>query len=154
MSDEQKQPDSPEIDGGSGAVYSEGIKRDRIENMAIKQRWPIPEKYREPIMKRAITKLIDPNTSDRNFNQTLNALLRAEAQNQADEHKQQPGELNINLGTGIRIIEDRNWYGNFDRLSAIAAAASDQDSDGPGPVQGGGGGPPVGKNGNGSTGGD
>ena len=154
MSDEQKQPDSPEIDGGSGDVYSEGIKRDRIERQAIQQRWPIPEKYREPIMKRAITKLIDPNTSDRNFNQTLNALLRAEAQNQADEHKQQPGELNINLGTGIRIIEDRNWYGNFDRLSAIAAAASDQDSDGPGPVQGGGGGPPVGKNGNGSTGGD
>lgn len=154
MSDEQKQPVDPESNGGSGDVYSEGVKRDRMERKAIKQRWPFPEKYREPIMKRAITKLIDPNTSDRNFNQTFNALLRAEAQNQADEHKQQPDEVNINLTGGVRIMTDKDWYGNSDRLDAIAAAASGPDPDGPGPVQGGGGRPPLGKNGDGTPGSD
>ncbi len=154
MSDEQKNGDEPEDQGGFGGdVYSEGIKRDRIENMAIRQRWPIPEKFREPIMNRVITKLLDKNTSLRDFNQTLNALMRADALNQADEHKQQPDEVNINL-QGVRILEDDNWYGNRERLIALAAAASGPDSDGPGPVQGSGGRPPVGKNGDGTAGGD
>ncbi len=151
MSNEQKNGDEPESEGGLGGdVYSEGIKRERIENTAIKQRWPIPEKYREPIMNRAITKLLDKDTSARDFNQTLNAILRADALNQADEHKQQPDELNINL-EGVQIVLDRDWYGNAHRLPPLPAGASDQDSDGPGPVQGGGGRPPVGKNGNGSA---
>ena len=152
MSDEQKQSDSSEFDGGSGDVYSEGIKRDRIERQAIRQRWPVPERYREPIMNKAIIKLLDKNTSIRDFNQTLNALLRAEAQNQTDEHKQQPDQIDINLTGGVRIVTDRDWYGNSDRIAALAAATSGSDSDGPGPVQGSGGRPPVGKNGNGTPG--
>jgi hypothetical protein len=145
-----EQPQNGEERGEGGLVE----RRDAaIEERAISQRWPIPEKYREPIMKKAIAKLIDPNTSDRNFNQTLNALLKAEAQNQADEHKQQPDQIDINLtGNGIRIIEDDDWYGNRERLNALAAESSDENSDGPGPLQGRGGRPPMGKNGNGTTG--
>ncbi len=159
MSDEQKNGDEPQNPGGAGGDADEypligKTKASRIERTAIKQRWPVPEKYRGPIMNRAIANMLEENTSIRDFNQTLNALLRADALNQADEHKQQPDEVNINLTGGVRIIEDDNWYGNSDRFATIAAAASDQDSDGSGPVQGSGGRPPLGKNGDGTTSGD
>ena len=97
MVDEAKQPaEEPESVGVGGNLIGD-TKESRIERAAIKQRWPIPEKYREPIMNRAMKKLLDEETSDRDFNQTLNAILKAEAQNQADEHKQQPDEVNVNI---------------------------------------------------------
>lgn len=153
MSDVQKNGEPPES-VGAGGDFTGVTKMDRMEQQAIRQRWPIPEECREPIINRVISRLNDSEISDRDFNQTFNALLKAEAQNQADEHKQQPDEVNINLTGGVRIVEDDNWYGNSDRFAALAAAASGSDSDGPGPVQGGGRRPPLGKDGNGTPGGD
>jgi len=121
MSDEQKNGDEPQDPGGVGGDADEypligKTKVSRLERMAIHQRFPISEKEARAVIARQIKDAIDPGNTPRECNSAARAVFQAMAINQADEHKQQPGELNINLGTGIRIIEDRNWYGNFDRL--------------------------------------
>jgi len=122
----------PEPSGGGGAV----AKREelKLERRALRQRWNVSEQELRAVLSRQIEIAIDPDTKNRTATSASRAVIAAVAQNQADEHKQQPDEVNINLTGGVRIVEDDNWYGNADRLAALADGASDSDSIGPGPV--------------------
>lgn len=65
------------------------IRDDRLLQRAIKQRWPIPEQFREAVIARQVliaTGRIE-DASPREQTAAFNALLAAEAQNQADEHQ-------------------------------------------------------------------
>jgi hypothetical protein len=65
------------------------LKDTRMITKAIKQRWDIPEIYREALITRQVliaTGRISGTTA-REETSAFNALLAAESQNQQDEHK-------------------------------------------------------------------
>lgn len=65
------------------------LKDTRMIARAIKQRWTIPEQFRDAIIARQVliaTGRIE-DASPREQTSAFNALLAAEAQNQADEHQ-------------------------------------------------------------------
>ena len=133
MSDEQKNGDEPQDPGGAGGDADEypligKTKASRIERMAIRQRFPISEKEARAVIARQIKDATDPGNTPREANSAARAVFQAMVINQTDEHKQQPDEVNINM-QGVRILEDDNWYGNRERLNAIAAASTQQEPD-------------------------
>ena len=93
--------------------------------MAINQRFPISEQEARAVIARQIKIAIDPETPNRQATSAARAVIAVVGQNQLDEHKLQPGEININLNGGVRIVEDDDWYGNRDRLLALTAAATE-----------------------------
>jgi len=54
---------------------------------ALTQRWPISEKTRRGVIGALISILADPKASPREKTSAAKALMAAELQNQADEHK-------------------------------------------------------------------
>ncbi len=60
----------------------------RMEARAIEQRWPVKAEYREGIIKRLMRVIADPNSSAREVTAASKAIMSAEAQNIADEHKE------------------------------------------------------------------
>lgn len=83
---------------------------------ALMQRWPINETARKAIISRLLRIIADPSSSPREVTAASKALLAAEAQNQADEHKivdvriaNRHSELDAiaaDLGIEIGIVED------------------------------------------------
>jgi hypothetical protein len=72
---------------------------------ALTQRWPVSPEYKTIIVSQLMKVIADPQASPREKTSAAKALMAAEAQNQADEHKL----VDVSLST-------RN-----DRLDAIAA---------------------------------
>ena len=64
-----------------------GIRDTRMMAKAMTQRWDIKPEYRDAIVKRLARIVIDPSSSPREVTAASKALMSAEAQNQADEHK-------------------------------------------------------------------
>lgn len=54
---------------------------------ALEQRWPINDTARKAIIGRLLRVIADPESSTREVTAASRAILSAEAQNQADEHK-------------------------------------------------------------------
>ena len=54
---------------------------------AMEQRWPIAAEHREALVRKLVRIVADPQSSKREATAAAKALLAAEAQNQADEHK-------------------------------------------------------------------
>tara|TARA_R110000823_G_scaffold303153_1_gene424487 strand:+ start:1473 stop:1802 length:330 start_codon:yes stop_codon:yes gene_type:complete len=54
---------------------------------AIEQRWPISEEYRKAIISRMVRIAVDSKSSNREATAAAKAVMAAELQNQADEHK-------------------------------------------------------------------
>lgn len=88
---EKETPKQPDDNGGyGGATNSEYPTRHpsqdaRIERMAIKKRWNIPDKYKDALVNGQVQIAINPDSSNREKTSAFRALLAAEAQNQADE---------------------------------------------------------------------
>jgi hypothetical protein len=72
---------------------------------ALTQRWPLSPEYRTIIVKQLMKVIADPKASPREKTSAAKALMAAEQQNQADEHK----------------IVDVSLSARNDRLDAIAA---------------------------------
>lgn len=92
----QPAPDEPEAVGGSGGGSDPTIRDARAAEKAFSQRWPIDSATRSEVMSRlrALAKSEKPRTALA----AARALIAAEAQNQADEHKGAPDPgLNLNL---------------------------------------------------------
>jgi hypothetical protein len=81
------------------------VQETRMMARALTQRWPISEKTKRGVIGALINILADPKASPREKTSAAKALMAAEQQNQADEHKL----VDVSLST-------RN-----DRLDAIAA---------------------------------
>jgi hypothetical protein len=54
---------------------------------ALTQRWPIKPEYRQAIVSRLLRVIADKDSSPREVTAAAKALMAAESQNQADEHK-------------------------------------------------------------------
>jgi hypothetical protein len=72
---------------------------------ALTQRWPLSPDYKTIIVKQLMKVIADPQSSPREKTSAAKALMAAEQQNQADEHK----------------IVDVRITTRHDRLDAIAA---------------------------------
>jgi hypothetical protein len=81
------------------------IRDTRMMAKALEQRWPISDNARRAIIGRLLKIIADPQSSPREVTAASKAILSAEAQNQADEHKL----VDVSIST-------RN-----DRLSSVAA---------------------------------
>lgn len=77
----------------------------RLIQRAMEQRWPIKPEFREALVKRLVRIIASPESTPREVSAAARALLSAESQNQADEHK----VVDVHVST------------IHDRLDAIAA---------------------------------
>jgi hypothetical protein len=83
---------------------------------ALTQRWPLSPEYRTIIVKQLMKVIADPQSSPREKTSAAKALMAAEQQNQADEHKIVDVSLSArnfeldaiaaDLGVEIGIVED------------------------------------------------
>lgn len=71
--------------GGANGEKRKRISDTRLLERAIKQRWPIPDEFKEAIIKRQTAIAIDPNVSVRNATSAARAVISAEGQNQRDQ---------------------------------------------------------------------
>jgi len=95
-----------------------GVLSDRVEAMigrkAVKQRWPIPEKYKQAVIDRQVKIAISPSSSNREATSAARVLVAAEAQNQADDREEPVGGQHVHFhqhgsevanGTGLHSTE-------------------------------------------------
>jgi hypothetical protein len=68
--------------------YGGGVsaKRIRLENTrmlerALREQWPIPDEYREPIVKRQVKIAIDPDSSSREATSAARCIVSMQSQN-------------------------------------------------------------------------
>ena len=81
------------------------LKDTRMIARAVMQRWPIKPEYRAALINKLMKVLASPESSAREITAAARAILSAESQNQADEHK---------------VVDVRTQQGDFD-LASIAA---------------------------------
>ena len=118
---EKETPKQPDDNGGyGGATNSEYPTRHpnqdaRIERMAIKKRWNIPDKYKDALVNGQVQIAINPDSSNREKTSAFRALLAAEAQNQADEvgidttmEPATPAEMLAALAGTVPDVEEEN----------------------------------------------
>ena len=80
------------------------VQETRMMAKAVCQRWPMTPEMRQEVLERLCRIVRDPVASPREVTSAAKALMSAEAQNQADEHK----AVDVSLRT------------EHDRLDAIA----------------------------------
>jgi hypothetical protein len=93
---------------------------------ALTQRWPLSPEYRNIIVKQLMKVIADPQSSPREKTSAAKALMAAEQQNQADEHKlvdvrihhkiTELAEIAGEIGVDIDLIQDaeRSRSGSVD----------------------------------------
>ena len=67
-----------------------GTRDTRLIERAVKNRWPIPEKYRDAIIKRQIRIAIDPKSSGREARAAARTIIAADKINLEEEIKSTP----------------------------------------------------------------
>jgi len=81
------------------------IRDTRLAARALEQRWPVPDDVRAGLVRQMMAIVADRSCSPRERTSAFKAILAAEAQNQADQHK----VIDVSVST------------RHDRLDAIAA---------------------------------
>src|SRR3990167_9360817 len=89
-----------EMPGGLGG----GPRDTRMVERAIRQRWPLRDEYREPLVNGLLTIAVNPANGARERVSASRALIAMEGQNQADEHKQLP-DLHAHLHMDPAALE-------------------------------------------------
>ena len=79
----------------NGGVGGGDTRSTRMLERAVRQRWPIADEYRRPVVDRQIRTAIDPNSTDRAASIATRCLLEMERQNQQDEHHAQGSTLHV-----------------------------------------------------------
>ncbi len=77
--------ETPLAVGELGARRTTQMTNDRMLQRAIKQRWPIPEHYKQAVIDRQVKIAIDPEATAREATAAARVLVAAEQQNQADD---------------------------------------------------------------------
>jgi len=102
---------------------------------AVCQRWPMTPEMRQEVLERLCRIVRDPVASPREVTSAAKAIMSAEAQNQADEHKAVDVSLRAehdrldaiarDLGLDVGLIEaaERQGGGSDSSVKATAGAA-------------------------------
>jgi hypothetical protein len=91
--------------GGLGGVLSTLTKTIRLEQQALRQRWPIKPEHREPLLLRQITIALDPKTPPRQATSAFRTLLSADALNLQDEERRRERLLGEILDCLDRVVD-------------------------------------------------
>lgn len=72
-----------ELKGGLGGdvLRPAGIRDTRLIERALREQWPIPDEFREPIVKRQVRIAIDPHSSPRESTSAARCLVSMQQQN-------------------------------------------------------------------------
>jgi hypothetical protein len=98
-----------------------GQPRDtRLIEKALRKRWPIPETYREAIIKRQVAIAIDPKAANRESTSAAKCLVAMEAQNMADEKEPAASGVTVNIQNNDCNIHSNDGATEF--ASILAAA--------------------------------
>jgi hypothetical protein len=104
----------PELQGGSGGSYvlpGPGLKDSRLEQRAIKQRWPVKDEYREPLMNRQVTIAIDPHSSPKESTSAFRAVLAADLANMEQERRDSKiPEYHQHEHSGTVTVQERKVF--------------------------------------------
>ena len=152
--------------GGSTTTIGGGvptIRDTRMEERAIRQRWPISDKTRQKVIERMEQILECRPAKRREKIAAARAIIAAESQNQSDDLKQIADKVDVRHSGSVNltVIEDEDWYGNVEKIRDNGSSNGDAsettgpsapDSDLTESVQGLGVRPSLGQNGNGSSG--
>jgi hypothetical protein len=123
-----------QTEGGSGGPTAPGIRTTRLVSRAIRERWPIPQALRGPLIERLAKVVLDPAASPREVVSAARAILTASKINlegiaatiEAEEHDElaarlQEAERRAEIAPPPRLmIPDRD--DRWDRPSGISAS--------------------------------
>lgn len=98
-----------------------------IEVQALKQRWPIPEKFKEFLINKLLKIALDDETTNRESIMAAKALLAAEAQNQSDEHT---AAVQSDRNRFLEVARQLGIEADFRLVTEERADSSDGGSDG------------------------
>jgi hypothetical protein len=113
------------------------VQDTRLMAKALTQRWPVTPEYRGIIVRKLMKVIADPASSPREVTAAAKALLAAEAQNQADEHKavdvslrtehDRLDEIARDLGIEVGLIEaaEGQSSGGDSSVEAVGIASAD-----------------------------
>ncbi len=99
--------------GDIGGLRAKGLNDTRLLERALRERWPIPDQYREPIINRQVRIAMDPNSSPREATSAARCLVSMEQQNAdialkmldklvPDQHEHGEQQINIYLPSNGR----------------------------------------------------
>lgn len=153
------EPENADDDSEPRGVLGDGALRPGKYNMALARRairedWPMSAEMRTLLINQ-MALVVGRSPDERNKIGAARVMVAADSVNvrreemdQRDEHKAQPDLVDINVRS--QILEDPDFYGNYDQLAALAEA-SGTDPFASRPVQADDLRPEVGENGNGSS---
>lgn len=108
-------------------MYSDGVDGVRTTRMlkrALKQRWPIPEEYKEAIMKRQAKIAIDSKSSPREAAAAARTIISADRLNQEEEKEEQP-QQHLHLHNHQPAVNlDKLTDEELDKLEQLLLAAN------------------------------
>lgn len=71
-------------------ILEKGTRDTRLLERAVKNRWPIPEKFREAIIRRQIRVALDPKSTGREARAATRTIIAADKINLEEEIKSTP----------------------------------------------------------------
>ena len=83
-------------------IETSGTRDTRLIAKAIRQRWPIPDQYREAVIKRQINIAINPESKPRESTAAFKSILQAEGQNLQEAGV---GGVQVNVNTAVQVVE-------------------------------------------------
>lgn len=80
IADNLPEPEN-QVGGEGGFPFGQADSERRLEQRAIRERWPIPDKYREPVVNRIVKIVVDPTSTNREATSAARCLAAMDAQN-------------------------------------------------------------------------
>lgn len=105
----------------------DGVRTTRMLERAARQRWPVPEKYKEAIIKRQVQIAIDSKSKPREAAAAARTVLAADRLNQADEHEsnQEPQQhLHLHQHQPTTVNLDKLTDEQLDKLEQLLLVAN------------------------------
>ncbi len=120
--------DSEFLGGQGGKPEKPATRADMVlYRRAMRNDYPVDERIRRLIVDQC-AKIAENSDNEREVIAAARTLIladsvnvRREAMDQADEHKAQPDLVDVNVHS--QILEDPDFYGNYDQLAKIAEAS-------------------------------
>jgi len=77
----EETPDESTGGLGGGTLYAKGTRDTRLIELALREGWPIPEKFRRPVVRRQVRIAIDPASSPREATSAAKCIAMMSAKN-------------------------------------------------------------------------
>ncbi len=79
-------------------ILDDGVIHTRMIERAIRQRWPIPDNFREALVNRQIRIAIDPGSNAREATSAFRAIVHAD---EINRESQSPSQTNVQVNVGV-----------------------------------------------------